>query len=87
MVAYEQMALAGTSSFALHTCFLPVLPPFRGVTMSSSGPPEACTSGIKPALWEFHAVNTIQQAYWRSAYHELDNVDAEMLVDHCAQTD
>lgn len=55
--------------------------------MSSSGPPEACTSGIKPALWDFHAVNTIQQAYWRSAYHELDNVDAEMLVDHCAQTD
>lgn len=49
--------------------------------MSSSGPADACTTGMRPA-----ACMSASHAHF-FAYHELDDVDAEVLVLHRVQAD
>lgn len=51
--------------------------------MSSNGPAEACTSGINPAAWEWVSTN---EPGGRS-YHDLNDGDAKMLIDHRMQPD
>lgn len=70
----------------------PVGFPSCGVTMSSSGPAEAWTSGMRPAAFfrvraggSIGPRTTRGEAKWTN--HELDDGDPKVLVDHRVQPD
>ena len=61
--------------------------PLKGTTMSFRGPPEAWVTGIAPAAWMIRSALPAEVQSGAGTYHELDDVDAEMLVYHRAQPD
>lgn len=61
--------------------------PSNGTTMSFSGPPEACVTGITPAALEMGSQRACGHGEMEGTCHELYNVNAEVLVNHGAKAD
>src|ERR1700689_907206 len=62
---------------------VPVGCPWKGTTISSKGPADACATGITPAAFgnNVKSARNVSELH-ELTYHKLDNINTKMLVYH-----